>query len=119
MAIHMNNKIEIGEYVRTKDGHIAKLIEPMLYELSNGESIDFLEDVVKHSKKLINLIEPGDFVNGMKVLNIHIPRDTWEPIEIGVDSRCMNFILADEIRTILTKEQVEANCYKVGGEDGI
>ena len=29
------------------------------------------------------------------------------------DDTCEN----DEIKTILTKEQFEANCYKVGGED--
>lgn len=53
----------------------------------------------------------------MEVLDIHIPRDIWEPIEIRVDSRYMNFILAEDIRTILTKEQMMANCYKVGGEE--
>ena len=29
----------------------------------------------------------------------------------------MNFILAEEIQTILTKEIYMANCYKVGGEE--
>ena len=29
----------------------------------------------------------------------------------------MNFILAEDIQKILTKEQMMANCYKVGGED--
>ena len=62
-------------------------------------------------------IEVGDYVNGIKVLDIHIPRDIWEPIEIRVDSRYTNFILAEDIKTILTKEKMEANCYKVGGED--
>ena len=62
------------------------------------------------------MIEVGDIVNGMEVLDIHKPRDLWEPIEIRVDSRYTNFILAEDIKTILTKEQFVANCYKVGGE---
>lgn len=49
--------IKVGEYVRTKDGIISKLIEPMVYELSNGETIDFLEDIVKHHQNIIKLIE--------------------------------------------------------------
>ena len=52
----------------------------------------------------------------MEVLDIHKPRDLWEPILIRVDSRYTNFILAEDIKTILTKEIYMANCYKVGGE---
>ena len=53
----------------------------------------------------------------MEVLDTYKARDLWEPIEIRVDSRYTNFILAEDIQTILTKEQYLANCYKVGGED--
>ena len=124
----MENKIEVGEYVRTKDGIIDKVdsfsVGCCVWHCENGMCIDecnrigtHLEDIVKHSKQLIDLIEVGDFVNGMEVLDIHIPRDIWEPIEIRADSRYTNFILAEDIKTILTKEQFEANCYKVGGED--
>ena len=125
--------IEVNEYVRTKDGYIAKCIEieteQSVCRFDNtirkdyGDKLDFLylEDiakcVVKHSKQLIDLIEAGDYVNGREVLDIYKPRDLWEPIEIRVDSRYTNFILAEDIKTILTKEQFEANCYKVGGED--
>ena len=52
----------------------------------------------------------------MEVLDIHKPRDLWEPIEIRVNSRYTNFILAENIKIILTKEQFKANRYKVGGE---
>lgn len=67
---------------------------------------------LEQSKQLIDLIEVGDIVNGMEVLDIHKPRDLWEPIEIRVDSRYTNFILAEDITTILTKESYMANCYK-------
>ena len=125
--------IEANEYVRTKDGHIAKYIEKLekdedvsdamlfdnyIYEKYKHIRYSFLEKIiVKHSKQLIDLIEVGDIVNGMQVLDIYKPRDLWEPIEIRVDSRYINFILSEDIKTILTKEQYMANCYKVGGED--
>lgn len=113
--------IEVNEYVRTKNGVIDKvdalygMIENTVH-LENQKWFD-IKDITKHSKQLIDLIEVGDIVNGMKVLDIHKPRDLWEPIEIRVDSRYQNFILAEDIKTILTKEQFETNCYKVGGED--
>ena len=129
-------EIETNEYVRTKEGFI--------YRIENGEEfyadsvdvgmgiipdvdgiwidrecLDYIDkrDIVKHSKQLIDLIEVGDYVNGMEVLDIYKPRVLWDPIEIRVDSRYTNFILADEIKKILTKEQFEANCYKAGGKD--
>lgn len=112
--------IEVNEYVRTKDGKIDKLINSNFYmsiyvECEKG--LYLIENIVKHSKQLIDLIEVGDIVNGMEVLDIHKPRDLWEPIEIRVDSRYTNFILAEDIKTILTKEIYMANCYKVGEED--
>ena len=124
----MHNKIEVGEYVRTKDGYIIKVDENTnIFNLGYKEQYVDMEttkygftceqEIVKHSKQLIDLIKVGDIVNGMEVLDIHKPRDLWEPIEIRVDSRYTNFILAEDIKTVLTKESYMANCYKVGGED--
>lgn len=116
-------EIEVGEYVRTKEGEIHKVIKVIEddgdwdYYCCENNAGYFAMDVVKHSKQLIDLIEVGDYVNGMEVLDIYKPRDLWEPIEIRVNSRYTNFILVDEIKTILTKESYMANCYKVGGED--
>ena len=118
--------LEVNEYVRTDKGKITKIIGidkfidgTTFYETEDNPGYMDLcnENIVKHSKQLIDLIEVGDIVNGMEVLDIHKPRDLWEPIEIRVDSRYTNFILAEDIKTILTKEQMMANCYKVGGKD--
>ena len=122
--------IEVNEYVRTKNKGIRKIdridnnktINKYLYftgkEDFEGKEYGIIKttDIVKHSKQLIDLIEVGDIVNGMEVLDIHKPRDLWEPILIRVDSRYTNFILAEDIKTILTKEIYMANCYKVGGK---
>ena len=123
-----NIDIEVGEYVRTINGEIgifdrySSRKENSLYKspfncfikIKNRKTpLQCCEDyIAKHSKQLIDLIEVGDYVNGMEVLDIHKPRDLWEPIEIRVDSRYTNFILAEDIKTILTKEQYMANCYK-------
>lgn len=115
----MKDVIEAGEYVRTENGKIDKVVSNNCYMekyiKAEKDSI-FCNSIVKHSKQLIDLIEVGDIVNDMKVLDIHKPRDLWEPIEIKVDSKYTNFILAEDIQTILTREIYIANCYKVGGE---
>lgn len=113
----MEDKIEVNEYVRFNNGEIGKVIDikenPSRIVYSEYGEIGLISDIVKHSKQLIDLIEVGDIVNGMEVLDIHKPRDLWEPIEIRVDSRYTNFILVEDIKTILTKEQMEANQYVI------
>ncbi len=128
----MENKIEVGEYVRTKDGIIDKVdsfsVGCCVWHCENGMCIDecnrigtYLKDIVKHSKQLIDLIECGDFVNGREVKHIAMfegfpdyPKIIFvDETHLIPDDTCEN----DEIKTILTKEQYMANCYKVGGED--
>ena len=120
-------EIEVGEYVRTNNKGIKRIdridnnktVNKYLYftgiEDFEGKEYKIIKttEIVKHSKQLIDIIEVGDYVNGMEVLDIY----KWEPIEIRVNSRYTNFILVDEIETILTKESYMANCYKVGGEN--
>lgn len=112
----MEDKIEVGEYVRTKDGRIDKIIA-----IHNEEDCTIVvckkkywkEDIVKHSKQLIDLIEVGDYVNGKEVIEI---RKINEKIYLMTDYCPQNYIKTD-IKTILTKESYMANCYKVGGEE--
>ena len=127
----MKDKIEVGEYVRTKDGKIDKVEKfsagLCIWYCENGMNIDecncigtHLEDIVKHSKQLIDLIKVGDFVNGYRVISVDydVTNDTTECIELDLNSNYQyNFISIRQIQTILTKEQYMANCYKVGGED--
>lgn len=104
--------IEVNEYVRTDKGYIFKVDE----EKKNLLIANFLDveygKIVKHGKQLIDLIEVGDIVR----------------IRTGLYSSFMEFIDNEEcllilkeqvkkfwtIEEILTKEQFEANCYKVG-----
>lgn len=117
--------IEVNEYVRTKAGHINKITNidenGLIYwnEIQCGWSEQQLEDIiVKHSKQLIDLVEVGDIV-----------KDKYNKYEVAFvkDDKiyCNDYNLDDslitlreqDIKAILAREQFEANCYKVGGED--
>lgn len=120
----MNNKIEVNEYVRTKAGHIYKITNidenGLIYwnKIQCGWSEQQLEDIiVKHSKQLIDLVEVGDIVNGYRVINVinegPCPSGKCVDIDSSKDiSECT--LWENDIQIILTKEQFEANCYKVG-----
>ena len=114
----MEDEIKVNEYVRTKNGYIIKVDEnTTIFNLGYKEQyIDmettrygFIceEEIVKHSKQLIDLIEEGDYVNGELII------EKWDT---RVGSIRSNFH-EEDIETILTKEKYMVNCYKVGGED--
>ena len=119
-------EIEVGEFVRTTKGLITKIISIEIEEYEDGTSEIFIEtelnpgyldytieDIVKHSKQLIDLIEAGDYVNGHLVEEVRI--SCFDSLifvhEYEIELR------EKDIKTILTKESYMANCYKVGGED--
>ena len=136
-------KVDVGEYVRTEKGLIAKYLgfekEDSDVEYSDMEYSkhlfdnkiywyyeyyneyvyeedweQFKENIVNHSKQLIDLIEVGDIVE--------IRTGLHSSFKYFVENED-NLLLLEEqvkqfwnIKTILTKEQFEDNCYKVGGE---
>lgn len=121
--------IEVNEYVRTNKGNIGKVVEIRLglnkdtelyqtiYILDNG-LWTILDYIVKHSKQLIDLIEVGDFVNGHRIIDeIWGEDDNNLYFEIEGRFNKSQYIRENDIKTILTKEQFDVNCYKVGGED--
>ena len=120
----MEDKIEVGEYVRFNNGEIGKVIDikeyPSRIVYSEYGEVGLISDIVKHSRQLIDLIEVGDFVNGYRVINVinegPCPSGKCVDIDSSKDSsECT--LWGNDIQTILTKESYMANCYKVGGED--
>lgn len=105
-------EIQVGEYVRTYNGLIGKIVQitdsgNYAIRIYNGAEYVVRAVIVKHSKNIIDLIEIGDFVNGNKVYK--------------VTNTCIYFIgkavqnkLTVNIQTILTHEQYESNCYRIG-----
>ena len=123
--VRVNNDIEVNEYVRTKDGKIDKLINSNFYmsiyvECEKG--LYLIENIVKHSKQLIDLVEVGDILK-IKISEEWVEKqDTIKFVVVGQTytiteiKECLENGLFKIIQ-ILTKEQYMANCYKVGGEE--
>jgi len=115
--------MNIGDYVRTKDGNIAKYIrydgfynfDNYVLDETKGINNDLLNEIViKSSPNIIDLIEEGDYVNGYKVLNVLDFNDNSKMLSL--EKIYDNKITSEDIKSILTKEQFESMEYKVGDE---
>ena len=109
------NDIEIGDYVRSKNGSIGKVtkIEDYKYLYENKELITFIGNVVKYSKNIIDLIEVGDFVNGNIVTDKYLFAGEMPVVEtsgVETNAKCL---CEKDIQLILTHEQYSQNCYTV------
>lgn len=107
--------IEANEYVRTNGGHIGIFqkyeeegISQWFTMLQNGTLYTTAtKAIVKHSKNIIDLIEVRDYVNGKYVKEINQYKDGKSIIAL------IGIIDEKNIKTILTHEQYNANCYKI------
>ena len=109
-------EIKVGEYVRTEDGYIIKYddkdINTTIFDEGYIECCHLFidtQEIVKHSPNIIDLIEVGDYVNGDKVRSIDRVDSEYGIVKCSNCNHYWNY----EIKTILTKEQYEANCYEV------
>lgn len=114
-----NNKIEVGEYVRTKDGIIDEVIIEYNGKCNNPNcnmkhiscKCNYYDekDIVKHSKNIIDLIEVGDYVNGDKVDETRI--SCFDSI-IFVNNYAKE-LHNEEIKSVVTKEQFNSIKYEI------
>ena len=114
--------MKVGDYVRTKWGYICKIVninefrEPSMkygVEASYLKDIMFIgdEDIIKSSPNIIDLIEVGDIVNygligGGMVLHKENDKITTNTLLFGI-------LENKDIKTIITKEQMESMKYEV------
>lgn len=125
-------KLEVGMYVRfdyhrvTVPIQISKIkekhyedIEKYYYYLTDNGLVISEEQIIKASHNIIDLIEVGDYVNGTKVTSISGTRYDKSDLHCYCDY-CQNektgkwlMIPAKDIKSIVTKEQMEAMEYKV------
>ena len=123
------DKIEIGEYVRTSQGHIAKLInyEPILMTCTFDRTIIknsyvpskliYLKDLLKrkpeHSKNILDLLKDGDLI---VVELLYTPKEGTNKIKkiviceimtLDVIKNCVQDKLF-KIKHITTQERIEA-----------
>ena len=119
-------EIQIGEYVRTNKGLIRKVKTIYSGERQYSRTTETrinatikLENIVKHSFNIIDLIEVGDYVNGEYIcditecLNENGKREKAVVInEMGYNEYAESLFNKD-IKSIVTKEQFKQVEYKV------
>ena len=123
-------KLEIGQFVRVK-GHIGKIAninefrEPDLevaIDIPHFNDLVFVNrnDVTKASYNIANLIEVGDYVKSKEMSTYFGIKDVFHIIDdiddLYEEDAEGNIIKPFKIEAILTKEQFETYCYKVGDE---
>ena len=113
-------KLEVGMYVRTKYNGIFKIngFHSTIYDdyIATHNDLVRKKEIIKASHNIIDLIEVGDYVNGMLVTkstwnyqNIDfIQVDTLDSWGWGVGTMPVT-----EIKSIVTSQQFESMQYKV------
>lgn len=119
--------MKVGEYCRTKDGHIEKIIDK--YKATYGYKIvvnedfkfkhyehNYIKHIIKSSSNIIDLIEVGDLVyvdispddcGGIIVPRIAETERELNSLKLLIKNK--DYIL----KSIITHEQIESMEYKV------
>ena len=112
--------IEIEEYIRNKEGFIGnvqkiikqeKKMVDYYYCCESTMASSYENEIIKHNKNVIELIQVGDYINGMLIEDI-------EKIDnkkvFYSNGRMVAWTNRDKgIETILTKEQYRDNCFEI------
>lgn len=124
-------KLELREnmYVRNCYGRIAKIeyiedntayCDNWLYQsyedhitFINLDDEDDIDEILKTSYNIIDILEEGDYVNGYPIYEIVEYEDDTRAIVIGDDSKSIIWKKQD-IKSVITHEQMEQMAYKVG-----
>ena len=112
----MEDKIEVGEYVRLDNGNIGKVIVvekgSIMLDIASNRWVGIC-CIVKHSKNIIGLIEVGDYVNGHKIImDLEQSKKHYNSKDDFITAVGYTFE-ENEIKSIVTKEQFESIEYKV------
>lgn len=113
--------IKVGEYIRINNdnrncigvGKVTKIFNDVIYLDMNNKydlPVSFkIENIIKHSKNIIDLIEVGDIVNNGYIYEVGKTKDEHK----WVHSLNGLLLFENDIKTILTHEQMEENQYVV------
>lgn len=118
-------KLEVEMYVRTNDGYINKIKKVNQFNVLIdgrdlfGEELNIPNnEITKASYNIIDILEVGDYVNGQKIyydeeldfLYVQSFDGDGEFYQESITKQ--SFI--DNIKTVITHEQMEQMAYKVG-----
>ena len=114
-------ELKVGMYVRfnyhrvTVPIQIAKIkekyydeMEKYYYYLTDNGLIISEENIIKPSENILDLIEVGDYVNGLPV--VHNAKENGGNIVIFINGDAYN---EEDIKSIVTKEQFDSMKYEV------
>ena len=119
-------KLEVGMYLRTKDGEIHKIKsindEYIKYENDFGIPYESKEYIVKASYNIIDILEVGDYVNGSEILDFKYEfieeNDNFINFAVVTENCYLedtdSWIIEKNIKSVITHEQIEQMAYKVG-----
>lgn len=123
----MENKLEVGMYVRTDNGIIGKIYEQIgdmfTYKDSNRDYITYglsHNEILKASNNIIDLIEVGDIIKYHPMQNGYVKTNIlYKAMKDGRDLTVLYYDIFHEkkkILSILTKEQFSSMEYRLGDE---
>ncbi len=117
-------EIKVGEYIRTKKGNIGQVLDIstctgqkrkrylIKWNIAKAYYITGTT-IVKHSRKIIDLIEIGDYVNGFQVFKTNKQSYLDYAVMVIDGAEDGTYVCEDEITSIVTHEQFESMRYKL------
>ena len=110
-------KNNVRDYIRTDIGEIRKVVRVTedLYVLDKDIVFAHKDKIKKSSPNIIDLIEIGDYVNGIKIETKYYSNVNQEWIvaeDCGDDYYDCKFT-NENIKTVVTKEQMKQMEYKI------
>ena len=106
-------KLEVGQFARLKSGYIVKVLNVKDNWIETDTKFitrTFPKDFVKASYNIIDILEVGDYVNGVEVINIDDEWITMSDMQVPI----LKSIANGMIKSVITHEQMEQMAYKVG-----
>lgn len=124
-------EIQVGEYIKNNKGNIGKVIGIFKGHCTAKYHIEFqgtvkvkrqylsTKTILKHSKNIIDLIEVGDIIEweyeGFGHYGINEVINRFGTIGVyGIEYDDVIPLKNINIKRILTHEQYENNCYRIG-----
>lgn len=113
--------MKVNDYVRTEWGDIERIVrvdnDNIIVEIEEDEDgrtyskMCYKENIIKSSPNIIDILEVGDYVNGLKVIQMYSPEGKYTLwIKLSDNTFIDN---SEEIKSIVTKEQFKNIEYEV------
>lgn len=116
-------KISDGMYIKYIRGVITGYVPPRIAKVTDCSDKDLIKidngqvilrnDILKASYNIIDLIEVGDYVNGVEVIGKEFNNFNEEYLQCGVGDYVICTYEIKDIKSIVTKEQMESMAYEV------